>query len=253
MGEVGMEKKENSAHNCQIKKNFPHRKPCSCFFRYSEWSKKLFNCGISIFCPLTRIPPPLLLCVFTRLLLLPRSFVAFEWCTVELFDIRGLLLSSGLDDAVAGSMWAESLVTFESASDLFDNDNFSVVNSRKLLGELVVASRRFSWVSLKVLLLWRCSCSEDDDFVATWWLVLTLILDTLLLWCWGVLVGWLLSVKKKKKVNLEKENLSHSIQKILKKLFRSSWMRFHSHCTCLKWGATGLFSAPLHLGEEKIY
>lgn len=110
-----------------------HRKPCSCVLRYTEWSKKSFNCGISIFCPLTRTPPPddfAMLLLFVRCLL-----VDFGWCVPPLLLFDELWLFAEL--------FVELLVSDSDTSrlgckDLLVNDNFSVVSSSRLLGGFTV-------------------------------------------------------------------------------------------------------------------
>lgn len=113
-----------------------HRKPCSCSLRYAEWSKKSFNCGISIFCPLTLTPPPDDL---TKLLLLVRClFVDFTWCVLLLlFDKLWLFVE--LFVTIVELLVRDSDTSRLGNNDLLVNDNFSVVSSGELLGELSVA------------------------------------------------------------------------------------------------------------------
>jgi hypothetical protein len=112
-----------------------YRKPCSCFLRYAEWSKKSFKCGISIFCPVTRTPPPDDL---TMLLLLVRClFVDFEWCVLLLlFDKLWLFVE--LFVTIVELLVRDSDTSRLGNNDLSVNDNFSVISSGKLLGEFTV-------------------------------------------------------------------------------------------------------------------
>lgn len=119
-----------------------YRKPCSCVLRYAEWSKKSFKCGISIFWPVTLTPPPVDL---TRLLLLVRCLlVDFEWCVpLLLFDKLWLFVE--LFVTFVELLVKDSDTSRLDNNDLSLNDNFSVVSSRKLLGEFTVV-----WVGCSV-------------------------------------------------------------------------------------------------------
>lgn len=118
---------------CKWHRRLTYRNPCSCFLRYAEWSKKSFKCGISIFCPLTRTPPSF--DDLTKLLLFIRClFVDFGWWVLLLVRLEFV--------EFLGEMIAELLVSDSDTSrldnDLLVNDNFSVVSSGTLLGELAV-------------------------------------------------------------------------------------------------------------------
>lgn len=137
-----------------------YRKPCSCVLRYTEWSKKSFRCGISIFCPLILTPPPdtlFILLLFVRCLLL----VDFEWNDV-LF-VR-LWLFVVLLVTIVELLVRDSDTSRLNNNDLLVNDNFSVVNSSRLLGELAVV-----WLSSDAVTVVKVELTSDKFSVAVEW------------------------------------------------------------------------------------
>lgn len=139
--------------------NKTHRKPCSCFLRYAEWSKKSFRCGISIFCPLIRKPPSFV--DFPRLLLLAFCLLDFEWCVpLLLLDKLRLLVELFV---VTIAVWDSDTSRLD--NDLLVNDNFSVVDSRKLLGEFKFAVVCVCSVAVTIV---RVELPSDKSSAVVW-------------------------------------------------------------------------------------